>query len=192
TRAAWEGPLPDHPEYRVRVEAAAYRGRPSSMLMVGPWSRPTRMVAAPRSTAQRAWIVVVTVLIIAMCLAGILLARYNLKAKRADVRAASRLALFVMIAYAIVWALAGHHVADVNEELNAFIRYFSEVLFLAGLLWVVYVALEPYVRRFWPDGILGWTRLLSGYVRDPRVGRDVLVGCVFAAGIALLELAYFL
>ena len=51
----------------------------------------------------------------------------------------------------------------------------------------MYVALEPYVRRFWPDGILGWTRLLSGYVRDPRVGRDVLIGCVFAAAMALLS-----
>jgi hypothetical protein len=150
------------------------------------------MVAAPRSTAQRAWIVVVTVLIIAVSVAGILLARDNLRAKRADVRAASRLALFVMIAYAIIWALAAHHVADVNEELNAFIRSFSEVLFLAGLLWVVYIALEPYVRRFWPDGILGWTRLLSGHMRDPRVGRDVLVGCVFGAGISVLELVYLM
>ena len=54
----------------------------------------------------------------------------------------------------------------------------------------MYVALEPYVRRFWPDGILGWSRLLSGYVRDPRVGRDVLIGCVFAAVMTLPELAY--
>jgi hypothetical protein len=46
------------------------------------------------------------------------------------------------------------------------------------------------VRRFWPDGILGWTRLMSGYVRDPRVGRDVLIGCVFAPVLPLLEMAY--
>ena len=30
------------------------------------------------------------------------------------------------------------------------------------LLWSLYLALEPYGRRFWPDGLLGWTRLFSG------------------------------
>jgi hypothetical protein len=39
-----------------------------------------------------------------------------------------------------------------------------------------YVALEPYVRRFWPQLLIGWTRALSGQLRDPLVGRDVLVG----------------
>jgi hypothetical protein len=52
----------------------------------------------------------------------------------------------------------------------------------------MYVALEPYVRRFWPDGILGWTRLMSGHLRDPRVGRDALIGCVVAVGLSVVEL----
>jgi hypothetical protein len=52
---------------------------------------------------------------------------------------------------------------------------------------IVYLALEPYVRRLWPDGILGWTRLLSGYIRDPRVGRDLLTGCVIGTALGLLE-----
>ena len=55
------------------------------------------------------------------------------------------------------------------------------------MLWVIYLALEPYVRRFWPDGILGSTRLLSGYVRDPRVGRDLLTGCVVGTALGVLE-----
>ena len=71
TRAAWEGPLTGHPDYTVRVEAAAYRGRPTSMLLLGPWSRPTRM--APRSRARRPQIVlsaIVSLLIIALTVAG--------------------------------------------------------------------------------------------------------------------------
>ena len=48
TRAAWEGPLPDRPEYRVRVEAAAYRGRPVSMFVARP------MVAADADGAAAA------------------------------------------------------------------------------------------------------------------------------------------
>ena len=29
-------------------------------------------------------------------------------------------------------------------------------------VWLFYVALEPYVRRFWPQLLIGWTRALSG------------------------------
>src|SRR6185436_19149685 len=43
-------------------------------------------------------------------------------------------------------------------------------------------------RRFWPDGLLGWSRLLSGRVRDPRIGREILIGCVFAGALMLVDL----
>jgi len=79
-----------------------------------------------------------------------------------------------MLGDAAVWVLAAHHVPDVSQLVNTFSGYFGSTLMAAALLWVIYVALEPYVRRFWPDGILGWTRLMAGYMRDPRVGRDVL------------------
>ena len=62
--------------------------------------------------------------------------------------------------------------------------------FNAATLWVLYLALEPYARRFWPDGLLGWTRLLSGRVVDPRVGRDVLIGALVGAAIVMVELAH--
>jgi hypothetical protein len=40
----------------------------------------------------------------------------------------------------------------------------------------LYLALEPYVRRYWPQAIISWSRLLTGRVRDPLVGRDMLFG----------------
>jgi hypothetical protein len=49
-------------------------------------------------------------------------------------------------------------------------------LYWAALIAFAYVALEPYVRRLWPQTIISWTRLLAGRVRDPLVGRDVLIG----------------
>src|SRR5207249_3746456 len=63
----------------------------------------------------------------------------------------------------------------------------------AGLImWVLYVAIEPFARRFWPDSLLGSSRLLSGHVRDPRVGRDVLIGVLFGVAILLTHLARLL
>ena len=45
-------------------------------------------------------------------------------------------------------------------------------------MWVLYLALEPYVRRYWPQAMISWTRALGGRWRDPLVGRDVLYGVV--------------
>jgi serine/threonine-protein kinase len=59
--------------------------------------------------------------------------------------------------------------------------FLASVLLYATLMWLVYVALEPFVRRRWPHMLVAWTRLLGGEWRDPAVGRDVLVGCTAAA-----------
>jgi serine/threonine-protein kinase len=59
----------------------------------------------------------------------------------------------------------------------------------AAIVWLWYLALEPYVRRRWPQALISWNRLLSGRFRDPLVGRDILIGSLFALvapGIYLL------
>ena len=48
----------------------------------------------------------------------------------------------------------------------------------------MYISLEPHLRRVWPRALISWTRLLSGQVRDPLVGRDVLIGMF--VGVALM------
>jgi serine/threonine-protein kinase len=52
---------------------------------------------------------------------------------------------------------------------------------------LIYLALEPAIRRRWPWRITGWARLLDGRWRDPMVGRDVLIG--LAMGVVALLLA---
>src|SRR6185436_3727909 len=49
--------------------------------------------------------------------------------------------------------------------------------------WLAYLGLEPYIRRFSPDSLIGWQRLVAGGWRDARVGRDVMIG--IAAGLAM-------
>lgn len=41
---------------------------------------------------------------------------------------------------------------------------------------MLYLALEPFIRRHWPQAIISWTRLMTNGGRDPLVGRDVLWG----------------
>jgi tRNA A-37 threonylcarbamoyl transferase component Bud32 len=189
-RVAWEGPLPGRPEFRVRVEAASYRGLPVSFIVVGPWTRPTRMQPLTQSTVQAAFVAVGELILVAIVVGALLLARLNFRLKRADARGASRIAVFVLVGYALTWVLGAHHVPDVGQEIDSFSKAIAASLLNAGLLWIVYVALEPYVRRFWPDGLLGWSRLTSGYVVDARVGRNILIACLFAVALTLMEQAY--
>ncbi len=187
-RAAWEGPLPDAPDIRVRIEAAAYRGRIVSLYTVGPWTRPRAMEAPPRSTMVAALRIFAGLLWIAVLAGALLLARHNVRANRADRRSAARLAALFLAIQTAAWAIGGHHVGSL-EEVNSFFRVFGNVVLNAVLLWALYLALEPYGRRFWPDGLLGWTRLFSGHVRDPRIGREILIGAALGGALMIVDLA---
>jgi hypothetical protein len=49
----------------------------------------------------------------------------------------------------------------------------------AAMVWILYMAIEPYVRRRWSAILVAWTRLLSGEFRDPLVARDIHIGRAF-------------
>ena len=187
TRAAWEGPSPDRSDIKVRIEAAAYRGRPTSLFIVGPWARPTRMQMLARTTGQTVLSAINVAVSLVALIGAALLARYNLRANRADRKGAARLAIGLVMLTTVAWVFGTHHVPAADIELRQLFLAMGFGTFLGVTVWVFYLAIEPYVRRFWPDGLLGWTRLLSGRLRDPRVGRDVLIGLVFGAGLMAIE-----
>ena len=74
-----------------------------------------------------------------------------------------------------------------RHEAGILISAIPPALFWAATLFFLYVALEPYVRRRWPERLIGWSRLVAGNVRDPLVGRDILIGV--AAGVAHATIA---
>jgi serine/threonine-protein kinase len=129
--------------------------------------------------------IVVFGLILALLVSGGLLAYHHIRAGRGDRRGAFRLATLVAGLGTAGFVLGTHHVADREAEMDLAGRGISEALLAAFILWIFYLALEPYVRRFWPHTIISWTRLLSGAVHDPLVGRDLLAGMVWGAAFAL-------
>jgi serine/threonine-protein kinase len=74
------------------------------------------------------------------------------------------------------WLVTGHHVPDVLGEFLVFMVCLCGSVTLGLFVGALYLALEPYVRKLWPESVISWTRLLAGCFRDPLVGRDVLVG----------------
>jgi serine/threonine-protein kinase len=184
SRAAWEGSYPDRPDITLRIEAAAYRGQPVAFNTIAPWTRAARMIPYERSAGQRAAQILTITIFIAVILASALLARRHLRQGRGDRRGAVRLAAYAFALGATGWALSAHHLANPPAEMYLLARGLGSSLLVAALIWLFYLAVEPWVRRSWPQTIVSWTRLLGGGFRDPLVGRDLLLGT--AAGALLL------
>ncbi len=86
----------------------------------------------------------------------------------------------------LTWVLYANHVTDFGAELGLAAQGLRASLVVALVIWVLYLAVEPYVRRRWPHTLISWTRLLAGSFGDPRVGRDVLIGVAAGAAMAVV------
>jgi Protein kinase domain len=170
-RTAWEGAWPGHPELPLRVEAAAYRGKPVYFKLVSPWTKPDRM----QEQKGRPGDAILLAIFCSVILFGVVMARNNVRAGRSDRRGAGRFALLAFVFLWLAYILGAHHVPAAAELLIFFgATLFS--LFVGAISWLLYVALEPYIRKRWPQSLISWTRLLAGQTRDPAVGCDLLVG----------------
>jgi hypothetical protein len=137
------------------------------------------------SAQPLAGIVVATLIVVSVPVA--LLAWLNFRARRGDIRGAGRLAAFVFVAEILEWVCTAHHVSS-TVELALFIGGVSGAALAAGFVWMLYLALEPYVRRRWPQIMITWSRLLAGGFRDPLVGGHLLVGVALGIALALCYL----
>ena len=127
----------------------------------------------------------------ALLILAAFLAWRNIRLGRGDTRGASRLAAFVLSLQMLVWLCGASHVPTAHEFVE-FLRSTEPWRFAAaGRAWIFYVALEPYVRRRWPQIMIAWSRLLGGGVRDPLVGGHLLIGVAFGVGFAALGLIVF-
>lgn len=186
TRAAWDGPDTTHSELKTHVEAAAFRGQPVYFETIYPWDQPVRQEQTPQSGRDRALIFILIAVFITVVVGSALLARKNLMLGRGDRRGATRMALLFLILRTLYWLFMEHHNGSPGYEFDLFVEHLAIAVFTAVFLWVLYVALEPFVRKRWPQRIIAWSRLLAGGYRDPLVGRDILIGAVFGVGIILL------
>lgn len=186
-RAAWEGPMPGWEGQRLRLEAAAYRGRVVFFQTISPWTQPTRMRETPTSRAQRAIRAIVVAAVLLVLVGAALVSRRHLRKGRGDRRGALTIASVIFVATLLTWVIGATHSSNPSVELNRLFMAVGSSLFAAGVLWLLYLALEPYVRKFWPTTVISWSRLLSGKLLDPQVGRDVLIGTLAGTSVVLLS-----
>ncbi len=178
-RAAWTGKWPGT-EWPLRIEAAAYRGKPVLFRLIGDWTQPPRMQQPPDTSAQKAQSIFFMVLISALMAGGAWLARRNYRQGRGDMDGALQLARITFALAMGVWLMRTHLVPGLDTFGLLLLALAASLLFSA-IVFVLYMALEPYVRRYWPHAMISWSRLTTGRLRDPLVGRDTLFGVLLGA-----------
>jgi serine/threonine-protein kinase len=184
-RMAWLGSFPGRSNWPVRIEAAAYRGRPMYFHILEPPDKPWRHVEPRGATTWKQVLNRTEDLLLAAAIVGALVvARRNLRLGRGDRRGAGRVGMAVFLMSLVFWLLWTDHVRDVSAEVNLLLWAVFKSISNGVIAGLGYLALEPYTRRLWPALLVSWTRLLMGQVRNPRVGRDVLVG--LGAGVSMV------
>jgi predicted Ser/Thr protein kinase len=187
-RVAWTGTWPGTTR-PLRVEAASWRGKPVFFSLVSDWTKPDRM-KVEQSTGKKIQQVIVVLLFVALYFGAVRLARVNYRRGRADREGAFRLGVVMFALEILLWLCRSHMVAGV-ATLGLLIIAVSTGLFVSGTAWMLYLALEPWVRRRWPQTIISWSRLLSGQFHDPLVGRDILFGVMLGVlWILIIEIRY--
>ena len=189
-RMAWTGSWPGTTR-PLRVEAAAFQGKPVFFSLIGEWTKPPRMKSTEKkSVGERAEKIISLVVLCTLLVGSVLLARKNYRQGRGDRAGALRLAAVMFLLDMGLW-LCRCHFATINDTFGLFGIAASTALFTAGLTWTLYLAVEPWVRRHWPRTIISWSRLLSGQGRDPLVGRDILFGVTLGVvWILIFQLRY--
>jgi hypothetical protein len=181
-RQAWEGRLPEHPEIPLRIEAAGFKNKPVYFQLIYPWTKPVRQEEAQYTGREWAAVILFGLVLAAVLVGAILLARRNLRLGRGDRRGAFKVAFFAFSVTLASMFLAADHVASPGKEIWTLYVAVRDALVVSAGLWLIYLALEPYVRRSAPRLLISWSRLLSGEFRDPMIGRDILVGGLLGLG----------
>ncbi|MEO1370044.1 MAG: hypothetical protein AAFX50_22915, partial [Acidobacteriota bacterium] len=189
-RQALQGTSAGRPDLQLDVRLASYGGRLTYFRLIpvadvyDDEPEPARWLLTSLMDSLDDWWEVVLLLAVA---AAIPLMRRNVRRGRGDQRSARRLAGFVFLTTIGIWVARGPHLADINGEMAMLRQAFGRAFVDASVVWLFYLALEPYARRLWPHTLIAWTRLLAGRVTDPLVGRSVLYGVIFGFAWTLLD-----
>lgn len=186
-RVAWTGTYPGQPDIPIRIEAGSYRGLPVRFSVITPWTRPTLLQTQTLTTGQTIANVIFIGLFFIVLVGALVLARKSLRLGRGDRRGAARLAFFVFALMVLDWVFGSDHAPTLNLVPEFMFSALSPALLGSGIVWLLYIGLEPYVRRRLPETIISWNRALAGNMSDPLVARDVSIGILLGTAFTFFS-----
>ncbi|GMU35799.1 MAG: hypothetical protein AMXMBFR20_36700 [Planctomycetia bacterium] len=155
---------------RDRVSSFAILKEPEKQGEVAPIS-----IAESRYTFVRTTRNLVLLILLAVGIPG----AWKGARDRGDFVGAAKLGLFVLIMRFVGSQLSMPEVSTFDELIDSLASGAISALCEGLIVSVFYLAIESQVRRLWPRTLGCWSRVLLGKIRDPFVGRDVLIGCLF-------------
>lgn len=174
-RKAWEGFYAEHSDFPIRIEAASFEGRPVYFKIVPPWEEAeTTIAVAEAYDAANLYLIMAFVVLIAI--GAVYLSIRNMRAGRIDLKGATRVGIFVFAATGLVRFLRADHMVSLVGEFLILAWMVTESILTTATILLLSVAVEPLVRRWWPELLISWNRLIAGEFRDPIIGRDMLIG----------------
>ena len=177
---------------QLRIEAGSFRGRPVWFSVIPAWRPPDSDVVPERPLVERIATHVQALFMLAVVLGSLFLARRNMRLGRSDRSGAFRYAA-VVVGVGVLAVLLGNSDAPANRFALVGNTNLALAIYQGGFVWLFYLAVEPYVRRLWPNTLIAWSRVLEGRLRDPLVGRHILLGALAGLAVTLtihLELRF--
>jgi hypothetical protein len=89
------------------------------------------------------------------------------------------------------WLVGAAHFSDVDAEQSRFSATLGSAILSASLYGLLYLAIEPQVRRLWPHLLVTWSRLVSGRWRDPLLGRALVMGSLMGLAMTLITFGHY-
>ena len=185
SRAAWDGTWPGSGR-PLHVEAAALGGKPVAFKLIGPWTQPDRMPPSESpGSGQIQLAILIGITVVVMVGAALLLYRNQKLTKTGDTDGATRLGSWIGAVLIGVWAFSSHWGASTGT-FGTFLVALATAIAYGFVVRMMYLALEPYVRKRWPQTIISSTAILRGRARDPVVGRDILIGIAVQTSLTVI------
>ncbi len=107
---------------------------------------------------------------------GGILAFRNYRMRRIDRKGLFRLGVAMFLLTFGAAALYTDHSGTLAYGPTQIFAALAYGLVRAFVACVLYVGLEPYIRKLYPRALVAWSRLISGRWKDPALGREMLIG----------------
>jgi serine/threonine-protein kinase len=187
-RFAWTARYPNRDDMAFRIEAASLAGTPVSFRIVPDTAKPTVSMEQARNDAARTVDNIVSGTMLLGIGVAVFLAFRNIRAGKSDRRGAFASGVVTGVATFVSMTVGRHTLGDMIS-IDIIGRPLGRSLWFGGLSWLVYLGMEPSIRKLWPLLLISWSRLMSGRWRDALVWRDLLIGATTGAAIAPLFFA---